>query len=316
MTKFRHLPAAGRAIIVVVAIGVFAIALVACATSYNAIYRLVGQLGLYGYRINQAFPLLLDAAFLVAELAAILGGIMRAVIRSDEVSAGWPGAAMLLCGLGTIGFNVGHAYLLGGRGDPLTVWRCVVAALPPVLMMVSFQVLIAIVKWVMLHLGRPLNSAAALSPAVTGYGMVPPASYGLFPPHPVYGQVPSVGQQGVGQNGHGELAEPDQAGRGRDVPFPAEPPGAWGGHRQLGRGRPGRPGDRGRGDLRRPHSRRMAGRAPNPQQASAQGRPVSRSRRGAGPLVGSVEAALDRSARRGSGPDGHAAEPHPEGGSR
>jgi hypothetical protein len=207
MTKFRHLPTAGRAIIVVVAVGVFAIAVVACATSYNAIYRLVGQLGLYGYRINQAFPLLLDAAFLVAELAAILGGIMRAVTRSDEVSVGWPGAAMLLCGLGTIGFNVGHAYLLGGRGDPLTVWRCVVAALPPVLMMVSFQVLIAIVKWVMLHLGRPLNSAAALTPTVPGYGMVAPSPYGLFPPHPVYGQVPSASQQGAPQNGHGELAE-------------------------------------------------------------------------------------------------------------
>jgi hypothetical protein len=164
VTKFRHLPVAGRLIIITVAIGVFAIAVVACATSYNAIYRLVGQLGLYGYRINQGFPLLLDAAFLVAELAAILAGIMRAVTRSDQVSAGWPGAAMLLCGLGTIGFNVRHAYLLGGRGDPLTVWRCVVSALPPVLMMISFQVLIAIVKWVMLHLGRPLNSAAALSP--------------------------------------------------------------------------------------------------------------------------------------------------------
>jgi hypothetical protein len=164
VTKFRHLPAAGRLIIVAVAIGVFAIAVVACATSYNAIYRLVGQLGLYGYRVTQGFPLLLDAAFLVAELAAILAGIMRAVTRSDAVSAGWPGAAMLLCGLGTIGFNVGHAYLLGGRGDPLTVWRCVVAALPPILMMISFQVLIAIVKWVMLHLGRPLDSAAALSP--------------------------------------------------------------------------------------------------------------------------------------------------------
>jgi hypothetical protein len=208
VTKFRHLPAAGRAIIITVAIGVLAIAIVACATSYNAIYRLVGQLGLYGYRINQAFPLLLDAAFLVAELAAILGGIMRAVTHSDEVSAGWPGAAMLLCGLGTIGFNVGHAYLLGGRGDPLTVWRCVVAALPPVLMMVSFQVLIAIVKWVMLHLGRPLNSAAALTPTTMPYGMTAPGPYGWFPPHPVYSQVPSVGQQGAGLNGHGELAEP------------------------------------------------------------------------------------------------------------
>jgi hypothetical protein len=207
VTKFRHLPVAGRIIIVVVAVGVLAIAVVACATSYNAIYRLVGQLGLYGYRINQVFPLMLDAAFLVAELAAILAGIMRAVTRSDEVSAGWPGATMLLCGLGTIGFNVGHAYLIGGRGDSLTVWRCVVASLPPVLMMVSFQVLIAIVKWVMLHLGRPLNSAAALTPTL-GYGVVPPGSYGLFPPHPVYGQVPSPAQQGAPQNGHGELAEP------------------------------------------------------------------------------------------------------------
>jgi hypothetical protein len=41
--------------------------------------------------------------------------------------------------------------------------------------MVSFQVLIAIVKWVMLHLGRPLNSAAALTPTL-GYGVVPPGS--------------------------------------------------------------------------------------------------------------------------------------------
>jgi hypothetical protein len=194
VTKFRHIPAAGRLIIVVVAAGVLAVAVVACATSYNAIYRLVGMLGLYGYRTNQWFPLMLDAAFLVAELAAILGGIMRAVTRSDEVSQGWPGAAMLLCGAGTIAFNVGHAYLIGGRSDPLTIWRCVVAALPPVLMMVSFQVLIAIVKWTMLHLGRPLNSAAALSP--TGApGMVPAAG--------PWAQMPSVPSSELGQNGHG-----------------------------------------------------------------------------------------------------------------
>jgi hypothetical protein len=199
MTKFRHLPAAGRVIIVAVAAGVLAIAVVACATSYNAIYRLVGMLDLYGYRTTQGFPLLLDAAFLVAELAAILGGIMRAVTRSDEVSQGWPGAAMLLCGAGTIAFNVGHAYLIGGRGDPLTVWRCIVAALPPVLMMLSFQVLIAIVKWVMLHLGRPLNSAAALSPTA-GYGTVP----GMVP---AGAYLPSAAQQRIGQNGHDELPE-------------------------------------------------------------------------------------------------------------
>ena len=223
MTKFRHIPVAGRVIIVAVAIGVFAIAVVACATSYNAIYRLVGLLGLYAYRVNQGFPLLLDATFLVAETAAILAGIMRAVTRSDEVSAGWPAAAMLLCGLGTIGFNVAHAYLIGGRGDPLTVWRCVVASLPPVLMILSFQVLIAIVKWVMLHLGRPLNSAAALTPTMPGYGLVPPpSSYGLFPPHPVYGQVPSWAPSQDSQNGYpgvgdGGGVEPVEATKRRQV---------------------------------------------------------------------------------------------------
>jgi hypothetical protein len=172
MTRFRHLPAAGRAIIVAVAIGVLTIAVVACATSYNAIYRLVTDLGLYGYRTNQAFPLLVDLAFLVGESAAILGGIMRAVTRSDEVTRGWPYAAMLLCGAGTIAFNVWHAYLIGGRHDPLTVARCVVASLPPLLMIVSFQVLISIVKWVMLHLGRPLDSAAVLSPTGAMPGML------------------------------------------------------------------------------------------------------------------------------------------------
>jgi hypothetical protein len=198
MTKFRHLPAAGRAIVVGVAIGVLTIAVVACWTSYNAIYRLVTDLGLYGYRTNQAFPLLVDLAFLVGESAAILGGIMRAVTRSDEVTRGWPYAAMLLCGAGTVAFNIWHAYLVGGRGDPLTVARCVVASLPPLLMIVSFQVLISIVKWVMLHLGRPLNSAGVLSP--TGMpGMLPGPAPGAATMWPgggwpaAYGELPAGG---------------------------------------------------------------------------------------------------------------------------
>ncbi len=233
MTKFRHIPAAGRIIIFAVAFGVFAIAAAACATSYNAIFHLVDQLGLYGAGITEIFPGLVDFAFIVGESAAILGGIMRATTRSEEVTKGWPYTAMWVCGLCTIAFNVWHAALIGGLDDPLTVPRCVVAALPPILMMVSFQVLISIVKWVMLHLGRPLNSAAALSP--TGYpapapgALYPPhaAPYGAFPPGPpgygpglygppaLYGQNPSwapsqiqqTGQPPEVLDGNGEQAE-------------------------------------------------------------------------------------------------------------
>jgi hypothetical protein len=136
-----------------------------------------------------------------------------------QVSKGWPYTVMWVCGLCTIAFNVWHAALIGGLHDPLTVPRCVVAALPPILMMVSFQVLISIVKWVMLHLGRPLNSAAALSP--TGYPGPAPAAlyrpdqapYGAFPPGPpgylpgpygppaLYGQNPSWAPSQIPQTG-------------------------------------------------------------------------------------------------------------------
>jgi hypothetical protein len=218
VTKFRHLPAIGRIIIVAVAFGVFAIAAGACATSYNAIYHLVDLLGLYGAGITKTFPGLVDFAFIVAESAAILGGIMRAVTRSEEVTKGWPYTTMWLCGLCTIAFNVWHAYLIGGRHDPLTVPRCIVASLPPILMMCSFQVLISIVKWVMLHLGRPLNSAAALTPT-DAPGLVAGPMYGTpggSVPGMVWAQVPagylpSAAQQQTPQNGHasgaGELTE-------------------------------------------------------------------------------------------------------------
>jgi hypothetical protein len=197
VTKFRSIPAPGRILIVAVAFGVFAIAAAACATSYNAIYHLVDALGLYGAGITKTYPGLVDFAFIVGESAAILGGIMRATTRSEEVTKGWPYTAMWVCGLCTIAFNVWHALTLGR--DALTVPRCVVASLPPILMMVSFQVLISIVKWVMLHLGRPLNSAAALGPA----GYPAPAPYvmpgspfygygaGTFPPQGAFGQMPS-----------------------------------------------------------------------------------------------------------------------------
>ena len=148
------------------------------------------------------------------------------------------------------------------------------------------------------------------------YGVAGPGPYGLFPPHPVYGQVPSVGQQGVGQNGHGELAEPTKR-VAVEIYLSRLSPQELG----VATGSSVVAALAGQGiAVEETYAGRILGEwrvaHPNPQQASAQGRPVSRSRRGAGPLVGSVEAALDRSARRGSGPDGHAAEPHSEGGSR
>jgi hypothetical protein len=138
---------------------------------------------------------------------------MRAVTRSDEVTRGWPFLTVVLCALGTIAFNVGHAYLIGGRHDPLTVWRCVMASLPPVLMILSFQVLIAIVKWTMLHLGRPLNSAAVLSPTpASGYGTVPvpPAVPGAWWPQVPSGQVPSSAGSENPQNGQAEVTKRQQ----------------------------------------------------------------------------------------------------------
>jgi len=220
VTKFRSIPGPGRTLIVGVAFGVFAIATAACATSYNAIYHLVDLLGLYGAGITKVFPGLVDFAFIVGEGAAILGGIMRATTRSEEVTKGWPYTAMWVCGLCTIAFNVWHALTLGH--DALTVPRCVVASLPPILMMVSFQVLISIVKWTMLHLGRPLNSAAAFdstdgyqtafpSPSPAQYAMpgspFPGYGAGTFPPQGAFGQMPSPTGVENPQIGHAEVDE-------------------------------------------------------------------------------------------------------------
>jgi hypothetical protein len=153
--RFTDLSAFGRGIIATVAILTLAITAVAFAASYNALYHLFDRLGLYGEWVTLAIPLLLDAAFIGAELAAILAGILRAVTGSREVHRGWPVATLLVCGALTIVLNVVHAYFIAD--DPLRVWRCLAASLPPVLMMLAFQLDIAIVRWVMVALGRPLS---------------------------------------------------------------------------------------------------------------------------------------------------------------
>jgi hypothetical protein len=220
--KFADLNPVGRAIIITVAALTAAVAAVAFATSYGALYAFIKGTGLYAdtgryaQRLNQAWPLLLDAAFVIAQLAAILGGILRG-------GRGWPILTMLVSGSLTVWFNLQHA-----GADP---GRRLAAALPPVLMMLAFEIDVQIVRWVMRALGRPMEAATALSPAgyqlpspspgavpgalyrpdgPAGWGIPNPGPHTLWAPGP-WGQVPSPAYSEYRQNGHS-----DQGGGGTD----------------------------------------------------------------------------------------------------
>jgi hypothetical protein len=152
--RFADLNPLGRAIIIVVAALTFGVAAISFATSYGALYAYVRDTGLYSERLTRLWPLLLDGAFIVAQLAAILAGILRG-------SRGWPILTMVLTGALTVWFNLQHA-----GADP---GRRLAAALPPVLMMLAFEIDIQIVRWVMTALGKPLGPIA------------PPPAEGMLP---------------------------------------------------------------------------------------------------------------------------------------
>jgi hypothetical protein len=219
--RFRDLNPLGRLTIVVVAVLTFGIAAVAFVTSYDALYDWVASQRLYSDRVNRIWPLLLDAGFIVAQLAAILAGILRAALQDDkDVHRGWPITAMIVSGGLTVWFNILHADAGGATWS-----RRVAAALPPVLMMLAFEIDVQIVRWVMKALGTPIDAAGALSPMG---GMLPgaPVPGVLYRPDgggdatvpPGWwpsGQLPSwapsqtiqTGHPGVGGNGAGDHAE-------------------------------------------------------------------------------------------------------------
>jgi Protein of unknown function (DUF2637) len=184
--RFSDLNPLGRAIIIVIAALTFGVAAVSFATSYGALYAYARDTGLYSDRLTRLWPLLLDGAFIVAQLAAILAGILRG-------SRGWPILTMLLTGALTVWFNLQHA-----GSDP---GRRLAAALPPVLMMLAFEIDVQIVRWVMTALGKPLGPIAPPPPD----GMVPGAVWradgpGWNVPHPglpgawppgAYGPIPA-----------------------------------------------------------------------------------------------------------------------------
>ncbi len=188
--RFSDLNPLGRAIIIMVAALTFGVAATSFATSYGALYAYARDTGLYSERLTRLWPLLLDGAFIVAQLAAILAGILRG-------SRGWPILAMLLTGALTVWFNLQHA-----GADP---GRRLAAALPPVLMMLAFEIDIQIVRWVMQALGKPLGPIAPPPLDGTLAGAVPGAVWRSdgtgwnLPltgspngwPHGLYGPVPA-----------------------------------------------------------------------------------------------------------------------------
>jgi hypothetical protein len=209
--KFSDLNPLGRAIILAVAALTFGVAAVSFATSYGALYAYARDTGLYSDRLTRLWPLLLDGAFIVAQLAAILAGILRG-------SRGWPILTMLLTGALTVWFNLQHA-----GADP---GRRLAAALPPVLMMLAFEIDVQIVRWVMQALGKPLGPIAPPPPDALLPGAVwrsdgldwnlpppgvpdgwPPGSHTSVPAGhhlPENSQNPQTGlPAGVGRNGAG-----------------------------------------------------------------------------------------------------------------
>jgi Protein of unknown function (DUF2637) len=184
--RFADVNPLGRIIIVVVAGLTLGVAAVAFATSYGALYAFIKDTGLYSDtgryapRLNQAWPLLLDATFIVAQLAAILAGILRG-------SRGWPILTMLLTGSLTVWFNLQHA-----GSDP---GRRLAAALPPVLMILAFEIDISIVKWVMRALGKPMEAATPLPPAATPGMLAGPLPGAIWRPDGLGWNVPHPGPQ-------------------------------------------------------------------------------------------------------------------------
>jgi Protein of unknown function (DUF2637) len=207
--RFADLNPLGRAIILTVAALTFGVAAISFATSYGALYAYARDTGLYSERLTRLWPLLLDGAFIVAQLAAILAGILRG-------SRGWPILTMLLTGALTVWFNLQHA-----GSDP---GRRLAAALPPVLLMLAFEIDIQIVRWVMTALGKPLGPITPPPPD----GMLPGAvwrSDGLdwnVPSHSLTGGWPP-GTPGANWAGHhvpensqnGQTGLPGRAGRER-----------------------------------------------------------------------------------------------------
>jgi hypothetical protein len=141
--EWEDFPPLAKVGIVVSAVLTAGLAAVAVALSYDAAYHLVLAHGHYSPKAAKAYPLILDSGFLIAEFAAIVAVALRPFAPDPRKISRWPFgplAIMTICGIGSIWINILHA-----GNDKVGM---LIAALPPILMMLAFNVLVVICRWV------------------------------------------------------------------------------------------------------------------------------------------------------------------------
>ena len=157
------------------------------------------------------FPIGVDMALVFFEVL-LLGASMVRVTEHDRVvqyPRAIPFLLMLVAAAGTLYFNAVH---VPEQVRPLALAVPVASILVTLGLAYLLKMLAAASGAAAIHLAPPAtepNRIVRHSDVLHGELVRDPqAPYGLFPPHPVYGEVPSPGQQQAPQNGHGELPEP------------------------------------------------------------------------------------------------------------
>ncbi len=137
--RFIHLPAENRASIILTLVAVATFALICVFISYDAAYQFVASTGLYTTRAAHLYPVLLDIGFLIAETTAINAVLTNRFARNTTIASRfWPHTLMLVGAASTVWINRLHA------GQHPSSW--LVAVLPPIAMMISFQALVGAVN--------------------------------------------------------------------------------------------------------------------------------------------------------------------------
>jgi hypothetical protein len=182
--NWDEFPGLAQVAIWTVALLTAGLAAVSVALSYDAAYHLVLAHGHYSPKASKVYPLILDGGLLIAELTAITMASLQPYMRRNVKR--WPFTAiaiMALAGTGSIWMNVLHV------GNDKIGW--LIAALPPVFMILSFQMLVVIVRRASEAMGHELFEV----PAVREAGRT------------LRGKIRRPASPRSGQNGHQSIAE-------------------------------------------------------------------------------------------------------------